>query len=114
MIISKYLPILITLNIFNLYSFLKKINAEIPISLVPERGTTQPVPSEMHVALNMDVREQSLRLSITRLQSLQLTFLLLVAMEAVSESVEVPSCSLSFSFWTLIRRPVEAASCPRV
>jgi hypothetical protein len=35
-------------------------------------------------------RTQSLRLSITRLQSLQLTFLLLVAMEAVSESVEVP------------------------
>jgi hypothetical protein len=39
-----------------------------------------------------------------------------VAMEAVSESVEVPSCSLSFSFWTLVGRPLPGScfnqTCP--
>ena len=114
MIISKYLPILITLNIFNIYSFLKKFT-EIPVSLVPERGATQPVPIGMHSLEYGCQGTQSLRLSKTRLQSLQLTFLLLVAMEAVTESVEVPFCSLYFSFWTLVRRPLNAASCcPRV
>jgi hypothetical protein len=41
---------------------------EIPVSLVPERGATQPVPSGMHSLEYGCQGTQSLRLSITRLQ----------------------------------------------